>query len=91
MRRHSESIQPGRCRVDRPLAWCFRPSRSRYCPACLRGHAGRGPLLWRLPWAFACTEHQLLLPDFCPSCSRPPRPWRNGFKGASRHRRLHTP
>ncbi|MFG2725444.1 TniQ family protein [Streptomyces canus] len=50
-------------------------SRSRYCPACLQAASGRGPVLWRLPWVFACPTHQSLLLDVCPACQHPPRPW----------------
>ncbi|MFH9087073.1 TniQ family protein [Streptomyces sp. NPDC017673] len=75
------NIAPGRRQLERPPAWAFRSSRTRYCPACLRENGGRGLLLWRLPWAFACTEHQLLLADLCPTCGRPPHPWKIYFKG----------
>lgn len=75
------NIAPGRRQLERPPAWAFRSSRTRYCPACLRESGGRGLLLWRLPWAFACTEHRLLLADFCPTCDRPPHPWKISFTG----------
>ncbi|MEU7327989.1 TniQ family protein [Streptomyces parvus] len=75
------NIPPGRRQLERPPTWAFRSSRTRYCPACLRENGGRGPLLWRLPWAFACTQHQLLLADFCPNCGRPPHPWKTSFTG----------
>ncbi|MBZ6081338.1 TniQ family protein [Streptomyces olivaceus] len=75
------NIPPGRRQLERPPTWAFRSSRTRYCPACLRDQGGRGPLLWRLPWTFACMEHQLLLADFCPTCGHPPSPWKNYFKG----------
>lgn len=74
------NIAPGRRQLERPPAWAFRSSRTRYCPACLREKGGRGLLLWRLPWAFACPQHQLLA-DFCPTCHRPPHPWKNSFTG----------
>jgi len=46
---------------------------SRYCPRCLAGNGGRWLIRWRLPWVFACRQHQLLLADRCPACHRPPR------------------
>jgi hypothetical protein len=46
---------------------------SRYCPACLADRSGRWLLAWRLPWAFACTRHRVLLADTCPACGQVPR------------------
>jgi hypothetical protein len=46
---------------------------SRYCPACLDETGGRWKLRWRLPWVFACLQHQLLLADRCPVCGFAPR------------------
>lgn len=43
---------------------------SRYCPDCLRDNGGRWPVLWRLGWVFACTQHHCLLADACPDCGR---------------------
>ncbi|MFI0977987.1 TniQ family protein [Streptomyces sp. NPDC021093] len=48
-------------------------SGSRYCPPCLRERDGRWLLRWRLPWAFACTQHRLLLAHECPGCDQRPR------------------
>ncbi|MFE4867791.1 TniQ family protein [Streptomyces sp. NPDC056682] len=69
------AILPDRRKLSRPPAWRFSGSRARYCPACLGQNAGRGPVFWRLPWAFACTTHRTLLLDFCPDCHRAPNPW----------------
>ena len=41
---------------------------SRFCPECLSGSHGRWQLAWRLGWSFACTLHNSLLVDVCPSC-----------------------
>ncbi|MCX5357257.1 TniQ family protein [Streptomyces sp. NBC_00124] len=69
------TIHPDRRRLVRPPAWRFSAARTRYCPACLAQNAGRGPVFWRLPWAFACPTHHILLRDVCPDCHRPPHPW----------------
>ncbi|MFD7296751.1 TniQ family protein [Streptomyces sp. NPDC059897] len=45
---------------------------SSFCPQCLLETDGRWQLSWRLPWAFACTRHHLLLLDRCPRCARAP-------------------
>lgn len=55
-----------------PLGWEILHG-SRFCPACLSDHDGQWQLRWRLPWAFACTRHQLLLSDLCPGCGELPR------------------
>ncbi|MFE1130489.1 TniQ family protein [Streptomyces albidoflavus] len=70
------AILPDRRKLARPPAWRFSGSRARYCPGCLGDNAGRGPLFWRLPWAFACPTHHTLLLDFCPDCNQPPHPWK---------------
>jgi hypothetical protein len=70
------TIHPNRRRLTRPPAWRFSAARTRYCPACLDENTGRGPVFWRLPWAFACPTHHTLLLDFCPDCHRPPHPWK---------------
>ena len=46
---------------------------SRYCPPCLAERDGRWLLSWRLGWVFACTTHDVLLCDTCPSCGQAPR------------------
>ncbi|MFB7149421.1 TniQ family protein [Streptomyces virginiae] len=70
------AILPARRKLTRPPAWRFSGSRARYCPGCLGENAGRGPVFWRLPWAFACPTHDTLLLDFCPDCHQPPHPWK---------------
>ncbi len=70
------AILPNRRKLSRPPAWRFSGSRARYCPGCLGENAGRGPVFWRLPWAFACPTHHTLLLDFCADCHRPPHPWK---------------
>lgn len=61
-------------------AW-ERRTTSRFCPQCLSSNGGRWLSHWRLNWSFACTQHQCLLGDNCPECSRPqrqrPHPWRH--------------
>jgi hypothetical protein len=64
-----------RGRLGRAPAWRASGGRTRFCPDCLRRDRGRGPLLWRLPWTFACPDHQVLLADFCPQCEKYPAPW----------------
>ncbi|HEY2579900.1 MAG TPA: TniQ family protein [Streptosporangiaceae bacterium] len=51
----------------------IRRDGSRYCPRCLAGQDGRWPLAWRLPWAFACPLHRILLEDSCPGCGQQAR------------------
>ena len=48
------------------------------CPACVSETGGAWQLAWKLPWAFACTRHKLLLIDECPSCRLRPG---SGFTG----------
>lgn len=43
---------------------------TRLCPCCMRESA-YFRLAHRLPWLFACTDHQVLLSDHCPRCTRP--------------------
>ncbi|GAA4617268.1 TniQ family protein [Actinoallomurus liliacearum] len=70
------AIEPGhRTRLARFPTGRFPGAHARYCPACLARDDGRGPLTWRLPWTFACPQHQRLLLDVCPACQRPPHPW----------------
>ena len=66
------AINPQDRAMKRPPAWRHYGSRSRFCPACLQEDHGRWQLSWRLPWSFACTRHQVLLHDYCPSCGHPP-------------------
>ncbi|WP_392872720.1 TniQ family protein [Streptomyces sp. LN499] len=52
---------------------------SRFCPDCLTGdgspaqdaYGGPWKLRWHLPVVFACTRHQRLLENQCPSCRSP--------------------
>jgi hypothetical protein len=60
-------------RAVRHLRLWGRRVGSRYCPDCLIETGGRWLLRWRLSWVFACTRHQRLLAEACPSCGRPPR------------------
>lgn len=57
--------------------WWRQMLTSRFCPCCLAEAGGRWLLAWRLPWSFACTRHQVLLADLCPTCQRPHRWTRN--------------
>lgn len=66
------SIVSSTRKLGRPPAWWHTGKNSRYCPACLLATPGRWQLLWRLPWMFACTQHQLLLLDRCPRCGSAP-------------------
>ncbi|WP_328958011.1 TniQ family protein [Kitasatospora purpeofusca] len=58
--------------------WGFSAS-TRYCPTCLDGdgssvqrlHGGAWQRQWHLPVVFACTLHQRLLEDRCPTCHQP--------------------
>jgi hypothetical protein len=87
------AILPDRRKLSRPPAWRFSGSRARYCPGCLGENAGRGPVFWRIPWAFACLVHHTLLLDFCPDCHQPPAPWkarRLGPRAAGACTRAHS-
>ncbi|WP_329143059.1 TniQ family protein [Streptomyces sp. NBC_01456] len=53
------AIQPDDRALNRPPAWRYYGSRSRFCPACLADDGGRWQLSWRLPWSFACIRHEL--------------------------------
>ncbi|MET7702720.1 TniQ family protein [Streptomyces sp. NPDC005485] len=77
------SFMPGQRRLGRAVAWRFSGSRNRFCPSCLAEQNGRGPVFWRLPWAFACLQHQCLLLDFCPACHRFPNHWKARRLGPS--------
>ncbi|QNK53380.1 TniQ family protein [Dermacoccus sp. PAMC28757] len=59
----------------------FPAKGSQYCPHCLG--AGRGwQLIWRLPYATVCLDHESYLTQACPRCRRPPRLVRSSpFKG----------
>ncbi len=50
----------------------FYTSGSRFCPDCL-AQSGVWRLAWRLPTAFACREHGVLLADTCARCGAWPR------------------
>jgi hypothetical protein len=41
---------------------------SNVCPECLAERNGAWDIHWKLPWVFACTRHNRLLHDICPSC-----------------------
>lgn len=58
-----------RRRRRKPRWWSQRAA-SRYCPRCLAGNGGRWMLAWRLPWAFACAGHRVLLADACAGCGQ---------------------
>jgi hypothetical protein len=47
--------------------WAYFSS-TRVCPACVAENDGALLLRWRLPWSFACTQHELLLADTCSRC-----------------------
>ncbi|MDX2757253.1 TniQ family protein [Streptomyces europaeiscabiei] len=83
-------VDPQRRRVAARHVW-GRARGSRYCPACLTENGGRWLLRWRLGWSFVCLDHQLLLVDACPRCSRIPR----HFPATTRHPlapgRCHSP
>ncbi|MFE6625235.1 TniQ family protein [Streptomyces sp. NPDC057740] len=83
-------VDPQRRRVAARHVW-GRARGSRYCPACLTENGGRWLLRWRLGWSFVCLDHQLLLVDACPRCSRIPR----HFQATTRHPlapgRCHSP
>lgn len=63
------TLNPTTGALQRPRWWQSLRG-SRFCPACLAANGGRWKLSWRLSWTFACTRHQLLLRDTCPSCQR---------------------
>lgn len=69
------SLATHRRGVARWAGWRYSGSRTRFCPLCLLHDDGRGPLVWRFPWAFACAVHAVMLVDFCPSCGCYPAPW----------------
>ena len=60
--------------IDYPYSYSNHPPRqwiygrnSHVCPACLAA-SPTWKLAWKLPWSFACIEHQALLVDTCPGC-----------------------
>lgn len=58
-------------RTRQEITTTLRISEStRVCPLCI---SERRPvrLLWRTGWMFACTRHQVLLVDTCPTCCLP--------------------
>lgn len=70
-------------RTIRPSPRWGRVAGTRYCPPCLAQRNGRWSLAWRLSWVFACTEHNLILNDRCPTCEQIPR--RSVGAGAGSH------
>jgi hypothetical protein len=55
--------------IRRTPRWWRQLSGSRYCPRCLAANGGRWMLAWRIPWAFACTGCQVLLPAPAPAAA----------------------
>jgi hypothetical protein len=48
----------------------FYGNGSHYCPACLKANKNAWLLNWKLPFVFACTEHETLLHSTCPACNQ---------------------
>ena len=65
-----EIARPGAPSITSTYLWARR-SGTRFCPDCLREHAGVFRKTWRLTWVFACLQHQRLLLDACPQCLLP--------------------
>ncbi|MER6112827.1 TniQ family protein [Streptomyces hirsutus] len=63
--------------------WRHLGRHSRFCPRCLADNGGRWPLAWRLPFSFACQQHQCLLVDHCPGCRDRPQLFTNQQLGRS--------
>jgi len=53
--------------ISKQGPWSWQAG-TRYCPDCVRADPGVFKVLWRSPWAFACTAHRRILLDGCPSC-----------------------
>lgn len=53
--------------ISKQGPWSWQAG-TRYCPDCVRADPGVFKVLWRSPWAFACTTHRRVLLDGCPSC-----------------------
>jgi hypothetical protein len=48
----------------------------RFCAQCISDVDYPWPLIWGLPYAFACSRHRCLLDDHCPACgARPHSGW----------------
>lgn len=60
------------------------PGRTRYCPDCVGGpdpNRASWRVHWLTAWNVACTRHQTLLLDTCPTCSTPVgEPGPKGFR-----------
>lgn len=56
-------------------SWVYMAG-SHVCPECVRGRDGYWRTAWKLPWSFACVEHQLMLAADCPSCELRFASWR---------------
>jgi hypothetical protein len=69
---HAMVLDEDRRSVNRLRLWGAGRA-GRFCPRCLSERARRWSLRWRLPWAFACTRHRLLLPHTCTRCGKPVR------------------
>jgi len=65
-----EIAGPGTPSITSTYLWARR-SGTRFCPECLREHAGVFRKTWRLTWVFACLRHERLLLDACPQCLLP--------------------
>lgn len=66
---HAVELNEAHRAVNRLRLWGAGRA-GRFCPRCLAERGGRWHLRWRLPWAFACTRHRLLLPHACTSCGK---------------------
>lgn len=65
-----EIARSGAPSITSTYLWARR-SGTRFCPECLREHAGVFRKNWRLTWVFACLRHERLLLDACPQCLLP--------------------
>ncbi|MFE3144998.1 TniQ family protein [Streptomyces scopuliridis] len=64
------AFHSGKDGMNRPPAWRYYGTHSRFCPACLDDTGGRWILAWRQPWSFACLRHRCLLLERCPACGQ---------------------
>lgn len=62
-----------------------RTSGLRFCPICLKETPVYFRKLWRLSWNHTCPKHDVLLQEYCPSCSSPITPHKSDFDKPELH------
>lgn len=57
----------------------------RFCPECLKEEPVYFRKAWRFAWNHSCPKHNILLQEYCPSCSSPITPHKADFEHPELH------